>query len=235
MESFYFGLGAAIAALVAAVIKEFGPELSTQCRTRRRKPTKYGWFFICCIMIVCISAMVAAVSAYNRAMEEARSTKRIIRKIEKESQRLTPNDFVVRVLVAYRLPPPNIPIVFPISGEITKYGNSKYAFFRAELSDVSEYRIRGGGRGPGYYGRRFYAKNISFGGLETFPYISDLDGFTLELSIGSNLFPKADSDRYPTPQVSVDLFVRGRHFIGMVEQNKVTIPMSFEHIKEESN
>ena len=79
----------------------------------------------------------------------------------------------------------------------------------------------------GYHGRRFLAQHITFGGLDSFPYIEDLNGHKLKLKLDYKLFPDAQEGKYRKPKVSVDLSVRGKNFKGNVEGKEVVFSINY--------
>lgn len=144
---------------------------------------------------------------------------------KKEGTRIRPSDFQIRLLVDYRVQPQaELPRTVSVSGKIGE------AFYRGEFVNTKAPRqIRAGGRGPGYYGYRYYAENLTFGELENYLYLESLNGETFTAEFDAGQFPLSHSEKYSLRLFIMDLYIQGRHFSGRsYNDGKIETVLDFE-------
>lgn len=204
--------------LVAATATVVIPTL-TRTKIESGKLSVWGIAFI-------VSAFVAFAGSWYNYYSESNRYVALLEKMELESTRLKPSDFQIRLTLMRenslsRLDKTDLPVV-----HCEGYMDS--AAFNCELVNV--YTHDDLGIGPwspayeeGFYGGtgqrydniiRFYAQNITFAGLENYPYIKSLEGltFSMRVKLEDSLF------KTQTWTHSVDLFVAGRRFPGIIDE-----------------
>lgn len=226
---------AVIAAIITLLIPVTAPSLKRNNKKIFWNLNYWGYIYIFTIIIVFICGICEVRKNQNESLKFNEDLKSIIIKIQEESLRLSPQDFQIR-LISYAKSDNIKEKLYSFKPTYVE-GSLKNAYIRFELEEVSskfeesigwqhrplyDPRIHGLG-GLNELKLYFYAKNITFGGFENYPYLDNLNSDTLKFKIDLEIIKFGKSKWFH----AVDLFVKGRHFSGTVdERGNVIIPIS---------
>ena len=220
----------AFAAVVIAVLREAYDSAAKKLAVNRfGYATIIAGLIICCAMIYKADRDDNDRAKLNAEITSARNE--ILVATQREGSRLRPGDFQIRLLVDYRVKPTaDMPRSVAISGTIGDI------FFLGELINTNTTRrIRAGGRGLGYYGYRYYADNLTVGGLEKYFYSDNLNGEIFRVSFSADQFPPSGSEAHPMKRFSVDVYVQGRHFgVASYSEGEIETVLEFADVPVDS-
>ncbi len=188
--------------------------------------------WIISFLLFAAMAMTGAIYEINLSEAESQATtgrfQVLLNQVQMESLRLVPSDFQIR-LTSKALK--GVTSDFdPASDVLHITGRLDSALFQGEMTVVDEYdqpgarlhsigydRRRHGLAGGGRKGIRYYTKNLTFDGLEDYPYLGDLSGAEFEMRVPFDraVFKPGSWSH------SVDLYIKGRHFAGVLDSNGV--------------
>ncbi len=147
---------------------------------------------------------------------------------KEETSRLRPSDIDILLRVDYKaIPNLEPPEVISISGNLGD------AFYQGELVDTKTPRsFLGMNRSSGWYGYRYYARNLIFSSLEKYPYLKSLQNKTFTARLDLQQFPRTTSKRFPYGILSMNLYIQGRRFSRLSEDGIVEIPIDFTRLSD---
>jgi len=230
----------AVFALVVLVIPVFAPSLKKARSGGATRLNGWGIGFLISALLMLFGSFYEIQQSHQQAIKATEDVKAILSKIEQESYRLTDSDFKLRVISAVSVKDTSCPV--PDLRPMHIRGHLDSAFFIFELEEIRDpvtdaifagldgraygmmmdLRFRGG-TGPTRVKIPYYAHNMTFGGLEEYPYLQSLDGKCFHFSLPMKRLEFRDGSW----EHHVDLYVKGRHFAGEADdKGRVTIPIS---------
>jgi hypothetical protein len=198
------------------------PYFEQRYREKNLRPDTLTFIFTLAALLTLYGGFQGVYKTNQETQESVLANQRIITAISQEAQRITAMDFQFRLLslnVANKRAR-----LEPQSRTIHIEGTLDSAFFAFEFVYLDVPKTIGLPRAGGTrLELRYYGHNVTFGDLQYYPYLINLDGKQLKFRLPKEkLHFNADGWTY-----YVDVFIKGRHFKGSVDANGfVTVPIS---------